>query len=154
VIHVYVLRHVNYLINCHQVVLLLPWNSYILMFGVLRSSLSIARNIMLALLITTVNLHGSAYCVVNPKCFNVFLSFNLLLSTDSIARLSRSSLIGGGEGGEYERLNSFFHRVGISHHVSYPYTHQQNGVAEHKHHHIIEMGRSSCHFHYASKILG
>jgi hypothetical protein len=43
-------------------------------------------------------------------------------------------------GGEYEKLNSFFHTTGISHCVSYPHTHQQNGAAEHKHHYIVEMG--------------
>jgi hypothetical protein len=43
-------------------------------------------------------------------------------------------------GGEYERLNSFFRFVGISHHVSCPHTHQQNGAAEQKHRHIVEMG--------------
>jgi hypothetical protein len=42
-------------------------------------------------------------------------------------------------GGEYERLNSFSHSVGITHHVSCPYAHQQNGVAEQKHRHIVEM---------------
>jgi hypothetical protein len=43
-------------------------------------------------------------------------------------------------GGEYEHLNSLFHKVGIAHQVSCPHTHQQNGVAERKHHHIVEMG--------------
>jgi hypothetical protein len=28
----------------------------------------------------------------------------------------------------------------ISHHVSCPQTHQQNGAAEHKHSHIVDMG--------------
>ena len=36
-------------------------------------------------------------------------------------------------GGEYEKLNSFFQRIGISHHVSCPHAHQQNGSAEKKH---------------------
>jgi hypothetical protein len=45
-------------------------------------------------------------------------------------------------GGEYQRLNSFFQRVGISHHVSCPHAHQQNGSAERKHRHIVEMGLS------------
>jgi histone deacetylase 1/2 len=45
-------------------------------------------------------------------------------------------------GGEYERLNSFFQRVGISHRVSCPHAHQQNGVAERKHRHIVEVGLS------------
>jgi hypothetical protein len=43
-------------------------------------------------------------------------------------------------GGEYRSLNTFFQRVGISHHVSCPHAHQQNGSAERKHRHIVEMG--------------
>jgi hypothetical protein len=43
-------------------------------------------------------------------------------------------------GGEYEKLNSLFKYVGISHLVSCPHTHQQNGAAKCKHHHIMEMG--------------
>ena len=43
-------------------------------------------------------------------------------------------------GGEYEKLNSFFQRIGISHRVSCPHAHQQNGAAERKHHHIVEVG--------------
>ena len=45
-------------------------------------------------------------------------------------------------GGEYEKLNSFFTKVGISHHVSCPHAHQQNGSAERKHRHIVEVGLS------------
>jgi hypothetical protein len=45
-------------------------------------------------------------------------------------------------GGEYERLNSFFRQVGISHHVSCPHTQQQNGVVESKHRHIVDVGLS------------
>jgi len=43
-------------------------------------------------------------------------------------------------GGEYEKLNSFFQQIGIAHRVSYPHAHQQNGVAERKHRHIVEVG--------------
>jgi hypothetical protein len=45
-------------------------------------------------------------------------------------------------GGEYQKLNSFFQRVGISHLVSCPHAHQQNGPAERKHRHIVEVGLS------------
>jgi len=45
-------------------------------------------------------------------------------------------------GGEYERLNSFFRQLGISHRVSCPHTHQQNSRAERKHRHIVEVGLS------------
>jgi histone deacetylase 1/2 len=43
-------------------------------------------------------------------------------------------------GGEYEKLNGFFQRVGIVHHVSCPHAHQQNGSTERKHRHIVEVG--------------
>ena len=43
-------------------------------------------------------------------------------------------------GGEYEKLNSFFQKLGISHHVSCPHAHQQNSSAERKHRHIVEVG--------------
>ncbi len=45
-------------------------------------------------------------------------------------------------GGEYQSLNSFFSKIGIVHHVSCPHTHQQNGSAERKHRHIVEIGLS------------
>jgi len=45
-------------------------------------------------------------------------------------------------GGEYQSLNAFFKRLGIAHHVSCPHAHQQNGSAERKHHHIVEVGLS------------
>jgi histone deacetylase 1/2 len=37
-------------------------------------------------------------------------------------------------------LNSFFNRIGIAHQISCPHAHQQNGSAECKHRHIVEMG--------------
>jgi hypothetical protein len=39
-------------------------------------------------------------------------------------------------------LNTFFHQTGISHHVSCPYAHQQNGLAERKHRYIVEVDLS------------
>ena len=43
-------------------------------------------------------------------------------------------------GGEYVKLNTFFQSEGISHHVFCPHAHQQNGSAERKHRHIVEVG--------------
>jgi histone deacetylase 1/2 len=45
-------------------------------------------------------------------------------------------------GGEYEKLNSFFTKIGITHLVSCPHAHQQNGAAKRKHRHIVEVGLS------------
>jgi hypothetical protein len=44
------------------------------------------------------------------------------------------------EGGEYHKLNTFFQCIGISHRVSCPHAHQQNGSAKRKHRHIVEVG--------------
>lgn len=43
-------------------------------------------------------------------------------------------------GGEYQKLHSLFEKVGITHYVSCPHAHQQNGSAERKHRHIVEVG--------------
>ena len=43
-------------------------------------------------------------------------------------------------GGEYQKLNPFFQCIGISHNVSCPHAHQQNGSAERKHRHIVKVG--------------
>ncbi len=45
-------------------------------------------------------------------------------------------------GGEYQKLHTFFQKAGITHHISCPHTHQQNGSAERKHRHIVEVGLS------------
>lgn len=43
-------------------------------------------------------------------------------------------------GGEYLRLTKLLQSHGISHRVSCPHTHQQNGAVEPKHRHIVESG--------------
>lgn len=45
-------------------------------------------------------------------------------------------------GGEYQSLHRFLTQSGIKHQVSCPYTHQQNGSAERKHPHLVEVGLS------------
>jgi len=69
--------------------------------------------------------------------FQVFINFQNL-----VERKLNSKIIAmqSDWGGEYEKLNSFFQKLGISHHVSCPHAHQQNGSAERKHRHIVDMG--------------
>jgi hypothetical protein len=52
--------------------------------------------------------------------------------------------------GEYEKLNPFFTKLGIAHHVSCPHAHQENVANERKHRHIVEVGLSllaTAHMH-------
>jgi hypothetical protein len=60
------------------------------------------------------------------------------LSANSTKKILPFSLIGG----EYQKLNSFFTKVDIAHHVSCLHTHLQNGSAERKHRHVLEVGLS------------
>ncbi|RDX88993.1 topA, partial [Mucuna pruriens] len=46
-------------------------------------------------------------------------------------------LIGGGE---YQPFTAYLAQLGILHRLSCPHTHHQNGVVEHKHRHIMELG--------------
>jgi hypothetical protein len=58
-------------------------------------------------------------------------------------------------GGEYKRLHTHLTTLGIQHRVSYPHTHQQNGVVEHKHRHLIETGLALlAHSHLPLNFLG
>jgi histone deacetylase 1/2 len=71
--------------------------------------------------------------------FDVFLKFQQL-----VERLFDRKIltVQSDWGGEYQKLHSYFQKVGITHHVSCPHTHQQNGSAERKHRHIVEVGLS------------
>jgi hypothetical protein len=65
-----------------------------------------------------------------------FSIFSNLLTASLTEKLLLCKLTGG----EYEKPNGFFQKVGITHHVSCPHVHQQNGPAERKHRHIVEVG--------------
>jgi histone deacetylase 1/2 len=69
--------------------------------------------------------------------FTIFTQFQL-----HVERLLQHKIIHvqSDWGGEYRNLSAFFNKLGISHHFSCPHTHQQNGVVERKHRHIIETG--------------
>jgi hypothetical protein len=45
-------------------------------------------------------------------------------------------------GDEYEKINSFFTKIGIYNLVSCLHAHQQNGAVERKYRHIVEVGLS------------
>jgi hypothetical protein len=85
-----------------------------------------------------VNSLGSIYLSISLMRSTNFMIFSSLLSDSLVKRSLSFKRIGG----EYQKLTPFFQCVGISHHVSCPHTHQQNGFAECKHHHTVEVGLS------------
>jgi histone deacetylase 1/2 len=94
---------------------------------------------MLVLLMTTVNSHGSIFLHHKSEVFPCFHNFQCLVKHQFNHKILAAQT---NWGGEYQALNSFFQRIGISHHISYPHAHQQNGSAERKHRHIVEIGLS------------
>jgi hypothetical protein len=74
------------------------------------------------------------------KSVLMFIKFFLIISSMLNASLIGKLLLRKLIGGEYEKLNSFFQKVGITHHVSCTHAHQQNGSTERKHRHIVEVG--------------
>ena len=56
--------------------------------------------------------------------FQVFHNFQALVERQFDSKILSMQLDWGSE---YEKLNSFFQKIGISHHVSCPHAHQQNG---------------------------
>jgi hypothetical protein len=84
------------------------------------------------------SLIGSISWKTNLMCFTNFKNFRSWLNANS----TQSTLLSRLAGGEYQKLTLFFECMGITHHVSYPHTHQQNDSVERKHHHIIEVGLS------------
>jgi histone deacetylase 1/2 len=59
--------------------------------------------------------------------YQVFLSFQQLVERKFNRKIITMQTDWGGE---YEKLHSFFQKVGINHHISCPHAHQQNGSAE------------------------
>ena len=64
--------------------------------------------------------------------FQVFLHFNSLVQTQFNAKIKTLRSDGGGEFVN-SNFKSFCLEHGILHQLSYPYSPQQNGVAERKH---------------------
>jgi histone deacetylase 1/2 len=76
--------------------------------------------------------------LINRKydVFDVFLQFQAHVGR----LLKKKSLVFNLIGMVSIRTSIFFQKLGILHCVSCPHTHQQNGVAECKHRHIVETG--------------
>jgi hypothetical protein len=94
VMPVHVPRHINYHINCLQVLHLLLCNLYFLMSRVMLLNLSVARDTMFHPLTIIVSLPRYTYFVISLRFSSIFLNFKPLLSVCLIAKLSLFNPIG------------------------------------------------------------
>jgi hypothetical protein len=94
---------------------------------------------MLVSLMTLVNLLGFICSKTNLKSFK-----NSKKNQALVERLFDKKILAiqTDWDGEFQKLHPLFTQIGISHHVSCLYAHQQNGLAERKHCHVIEIGLS------------
>jgi hypothetical protein len=87
-------RVINYLIQNLQVCLNFPCNLFILMCRVLHQNQLVERNIMLALLMISVNSPGFISSSSSLRCFRSFEIFRTLLSGSLIKKSLLFNLIG------------------------------------------------------------
>lgn len=88
---------------------------------------------------TSVNLHGYTFSNTKSEVEKTFTHFQAHVERLLNKKITCVQTDGGGE---YEKLHSHFQHEGISHRVSCPHSHQQNGSAERKHRHVVEVGLS------------
>jgi len=83
--------------------------------------------------------------VAKSDVFNIFHQFQALIERQFSLKIKS---IQTDWGGEYRKLNMYFKTIGIHHRVICPHTHEQNGMVERRHRHIVEIGLTllgQCH---------
>ena len=109
------------------------------MFGVLRQNLLVEKKYYVSFIDDFSKFTWVYLLKFKSEVFQKFQEFQALVEL----LFDRKNLAMQTDwGGEYHKLNSFFAKAGIAHHVSCPHAHQQNGSAERKHRHIVEVGLS------------
>jgi hypothetical protein len=119
-------RVISFPILCPLVFLLSLLSLFFLMYGALLRILLDGRNTMLALSMTSANLPGFIFTGLNLKFFRNSLN-------------SKSSSYADRLGRGVSKASSFPTQIGVTHYVSCPHAHQQNGPAERKHRHIVKV---------------
>lgn len=132
-------RVTNYLIQCQQVSLPSLYNSFSRMYGAQPPSPLVGKKFYVSFIDDFSKFSWIYLLKHKSEVFQRFTEFQTM-----VERLFDTKIIAMQTdwGGEYQRLNSFFTKLGIIHYVSCPHAHQQNGPAERKHRHIVEVGLS------------
>ena len=75
--------------------------------------------------------------VAKSDMFAIFHQFQALVKRQFSLKIKSVQIDWGGE---YHKLNTYFKTIGIHHRVICPHTHEQNGMVERRHRHIVEIG--------------
>lgn len=76
---------------------------------------------------------------VKSQTFSVFLKFKNYVENQLSHKIKALQTDGDGEFMS-KQFQHYLSTIGIFHHISCPYTPEQNGAAESKRRHIVEMG--------------
>lgn len=92
---------------------------------------------MSILLMILANSHGSILLKQKSETIHAFTQFKSMVENQFNKRIKTIQRDGGGE---YKAVHKLALQIGIQFRMSCPYTSQQNGRAERKHMHIVELG--------------
>jgi len=73
--------------------------------------------------------------VANSDVYSVFYQFQTLVEHQFSLKIK---FVQTDWGDEYQKLSTFFHTIGIHHHLICPHTYGQNSIVEHYHRHIMK----------------
>lgn len=91
---------------------------------------------MCILQICIADIHGCIFLNQSQTCFTVFFIFTRWCKCNLKLLLKWCRQIEG----EYRSLSNTFSQLRIQHRITCPYTSEQNGVAERRHHHVVDIG--------------
>ena len=132
-------RVTNSLILGQIVCLMLRWNLFLVMYGVMQEILLEEKKYYVSFIDDFSKFTWIYLLKFKSEVLSIFQEFQKRIERQFDRKILT---VQSDWGGEYEKLNSFFRDIGISHHVSCPHAHQQNGSAERKHRHIVKVGLS------------
>jgi hypothetical protein len=128
---------INYLIINQLVLQVTLLNLFTLMFGVMHQNPLMEKQYYVSFIYDYSKFSWIYSFEFKYEVFQKFVGFQNLVEClfDQKIITVQTDL-----GGEYQKLHGFFSKVSIRHHVSCPHVHQQNGAAEQKYRHIVEVG--------------
>lgn len=91
--------------------------------------------------LTIQDILGCFPCNISLKLGLFFLNLRHMLSNNLRQKSNKYKLIGGGE---FRPFSEILSKFGITHRITCPHAHTENGIIERKHRHIVDYGLALC----------